>query len=201
MKLHDDKEELRSLSTEISRRHDDRYYDRWEYVDEELNDKRRELLHSFNYTFAKYLRNLITDWITDWEEVWKVDEGPLFSDAWEEDANLNINLEQHQAAEQNMMQWLTDRNEQGKAPSEIEYTEQFNYHEMFYYLFKFKTDPSENWMLGVSGGFKAGSLKPCGHTFSDMRPYCEETQVKDAIQMVDHVVECWKERNRRFDRR
>ena len=52
-------------------------------------------------------------------------------------------------------------------------------------------------MLGVSGGFEAGSLKPCGHTFSDMRPYCEETFVKDAVQMIDRVVECWKEREKR----
>lgn len=110
-----------------------------------------------------------------------------------------MNVNQLQAAEQNMIEWLADPHELGKAPSKIECTGQFEYREMNYYLFKFKTGILGKWLMGVSGGFEGDSLEPCGHTFSDMNPYNEETAVQEAIQIIGQIVAYWQEQARLFD--
>ena len=77
-----------------------------------------------------------------------------------------MNLAQMEAAKKNMVIWLSDPHELGRAPRKIEYAGNFELHDMRYYFFKFKTGLLGPWLIGVSGGYESDTtLEPCGHTF------------------------------------
>ncbi len=100
--------------------------------------------------------------------------------------------EQLLAARENMVAWLSHPNELGRVPSEIECTDEFDYEELRYYVFKFKKWKLGKWFVGISGGFEKGSLVPCGHTFSDFQIYDEKTAREECIKMVRNIMEYWK---------
>ena len=62
--------------------------------------------------------------------------------------------EQLLAARENMVAWLSHPNELGRVPSEIECTDEFDYEELRYYVFKFK-----KWKLGNGLSVSVEDLK------------------------------------------
>ena len=104
-----------------------------------------------------------------------------------------MNQQQLDAARENMIEWLADPQELGKAPDRTECAGQFEYREMTYYIFKFKTGIFGKWLLGVCGGFEEDELEPCGHTYSEMQPYHEASAQQDCIKMIDKIVAYWQQ--------
>ena len=95
---------------------------------------------------------------------------------------------QLEAAVRNMASWLADPHELGKMPRSIEFVGSFMLYEMKYYVFRFKPGVFGKWLVGVCGGFEEGSLEPCGHTFSEMKPYeDDEKAVYHCADMVKKV--------------
>lgn len=99
----------------------------------------------------------------------------------------NMDNRQREAALAAMTAWLSHPQELGHEPAEIECTGTFVLHDMTYYIFKYKDTKDSEWLLGVNGGYEEDSLSDCGHTFSEMEPYEEETAVKDATALVEMV--------------
>ena len=109
-----------------------------------------------------------------------------------------MNQQQLNAAMANMREWLSDPQELGKAPSKMECAGQFEYREMTYYIFKFKTGLLGKWLLGVCGGFEDDEPEPCGHTYSEMQPYNEAAAQQDCIKMIDKIVAYWQRQAQNF---
>ena len=100
-----------------------------------------------------------------------------------------MNKEQLNAATEAMIEWLAHPAELGKAPAKIECAGEFNLHEMHYYIFKYKKSALGKWLLGICGGYEDDELENCGHVFSEMEEYHEETAEEDAIALVEYVRE------------
>ena len=109
-----------------------------------------------------------------------------------------MNTKQLQAAQENMVNWLIDPHELGKKPYKIECVGEFELHDMHYYIFRFKPGMFSGWLLGVSGGFEDDSLEPCGHTFSDMKPYNAATAQNECIEMIEKIRAYWMEQARKY---
>ena len=109
-----------------------------------------------------------------------------------------MNFDQMKAAEQAMIDWLSDPHELGKKPNKIEYAGNFDLNDMHYYIFKFKPGIFGKWLVGVCGGFEDDDLEPCGHTFSDMKEYDSQTAKNECIAMVERIMEYWKEQAAKF---
>ena len=109
-----------------------------------------------------------------------------------------MNNKQVTAAQESMIKWLSNPQELGKAPSKIECVGQFEYNDMQYYIFKFKTGILGKWLVGVSGGFEDDDLEPCGHTFSEMKNYDERTAQNDCIAMIEKIIVYWKSQAQQF---
>jgi len=105
-----------------------------------------------------------------------------------------MNQEQLHAAQEAMAAWLSDEHELGRRPSKMECTGEFEFNGMRYYMFKYKAGVLGKWMIGVCGGFEDDDLEPCGHTFSEMKPYNEATAKEDCIAMVELIMAYWRER-------
>lgn len=76
-------------------------------------------------------------------------------------------MNQKELAKMEMVKWLSDPNELGKAPAKIDITNVLNYLGMRYYILKFKKNSLDfKWLLGVCGGYENESLEHCGHVFS-----------------------------------
>jgi len=103
-----------------------------------------------------------------------------------------MNNEQLDAARQSMINWLSHPRELGKAPAGIEYADSFEIEDMHYYIFKFRAEPSEKWLVGVAGGFEEDDLEPCGHTFSDMKEYDPATARAECTAIVERIMNYWK---------
>ena len=103
-----------------------------------------------------------------------------------------MNEKQLNAATQAMVKWLSDKHELGKAPNKMECAGVFDYHEMHYYIFKYKVSIFGKWLVGVCGGFEGDDLMPCGHIFSERQIYNETTAQSDCIKMIEMVMEYWK---------
>ncbi len=103
-----------------------------------------------------------------------------------------MNSKQVEAAREAMIAWLSDPQELGKAPSRIECAGQFDHNDMHYYIFRFKTGAFGKWLVGVSGGFEDDDLEPCGHTYSELKPYQEVTARDDCLGMVKKVIAYWQ---------
>ena len=99
---------------------------------------------------------------------------------------------QKKAAEAAMIKWLANPAELGKAPKKIECMGEFVLHGMIYYIFRYKKTALGKWLLGVSGGYEVGEMEHCGHVFSEMQPYDEQTAQEHAIAMVEMIRSFWK---------
>ena len=109
-----------------------------------------------------------------------------------------MNIKQHEAAQENMLEWLADPHELGKKPHKIECAGEFELHEMHYYIFKFKPGLLSQWLVGVSGGFEGDDLEPCGHTFSDMKKYNRATAQNDCIEIIERIRAYWMEQAKKY---
>ncbi len=105
-----------------------------------------------------------------------------------------VDEDQLEAALDNMVRWIASPQELKKIPKKIQCEGVFQYMDMNYYIFKFKMSTFGKWMLGVSGGYEGNSLEPCGHTYSDMKEYDEDTAYDDCIAMIDRIVAYWKKK-------
>ena len=74
----------------------------------------------------------------------------------------------------------------------------FEFHEMHYYIFKFKAGLLSPWLLGVSGGYEGDNLTPCGHTFSDMKKYQAAAAQKDCMETIERIRAYWMEQAKNF---
>lgn len=102
-----------------------------------------------------------------------------------------MNVEQMNAAKEQMIAWLSHPNELGKEPSKIECAGSFELYEMTYYIFKYKKSAFGKWLLGVAGGYEKDSLDNCGHIFSNMEEYKEENAKDEAVKMVEMIRQYW----------
>ncbi len=103
---------------------------------------------------------------------------------------------QQEAAKSAMIRWLANPAELGKAPKKIEPAGEFQLHGMTYYIFKFKKSTFGKWLVGVSGGYEAGSMEHCGHVFSEFWEYSEQTAQQQAIDMVEAIRSFWMDQAR-----
>lgn len=98
---------------------------------------------------------------------------------------------QQQAAKDAMVNWLANEHELGKAPARIECVKEFDLHDLHYYVFRYKKGMFGDWLLGVCGGYEGDELEHCGHVFSDMEKYEEQTAVEKSIEMVERIRAYW----------
>lgn len=111
-----------------------------------------------------------------------------------------MDLKQRDAAQKNMAEWLVHSRELGKKPSKIECVGEFELHEMRYFIFKFKTAPLSQWLVGVSGSYEGDDLEPCGHTLSDMKKYNAATAQDDCVEMIERIRAYWMEQAKKYAR-
>lgn len=102
-----------------------------------------------------------------------------------------MNQIQMEAAKKAMIEWLSDPQELGRAPSKIEYAKEFDLHDLHYYIFKFKKGLFGDWLLGVCGGYEAEELEHCGHVFSNFEKYDEQTCIEVSQKMVEDIRNYW----------
>ena len=98
-----------------------------------------------------------------------------------------MNKLQSAHALENMINWLQHPSELGKKPGKIEITFDFELDNMTYYVFKYKKSLLGKWLIGVCGGYENDELENCGHVFSEMQPYNEQSAKEDAIKLVYDV--------------
>lgn len=104
-----------------------------------------------------------------------------------------MNKQQLAHAEEEMINWLSHPAELGKAPSKIECAKEFDYNGLHYYIFRYKKSALGKWLLGVCGGYEGDELEHCGHVFSEMEEYSDNTAEGNAIKLIEYVINCWKE--------
>ncbi|MDE7327129.1 MAG: DUF4261 domain-containing protein [Lachnospiraceae bacterium] len=107
-----------------------------------------------------------------------------------------MNTEQRDAAQQEMIRWLSGPLELGREPAQIECVGTFKLRGLCYYIFRFKKNAGSRWTLGVCGGYKDGSLEHCGHIFSEPEEYGEVDAAKRSAHLVKRVNQYWKEQAR-----
>ena len=98
---------------------------------------------------------------------------------------------QRQAALASMLAWLQDDQVLKQEPEHIECQKEFDLHNLHYYIFRFKEQGKEEWMLGVCGGYEKRDIEHCGHVFSRYQEYREETALEDAIEIVEFLRDYW----------
>ena len=103
-------------------------------------------------------------------------------------------LNQSENAMNEMINWLSDKNELGRKPSKIECTKKFIYNKMVYYIFKFKIGLFDNWLFGVCGGYEPDELTHCGHLYSNYQAYNQATEIDDAIKIIEYIMAYWQKR-------
>lgn len=97
-------------------------------------------------------------------------------------------MNQAEAARRAMAEWLADEHELGSMPECLEQTQEFDLHDLHYYIFRYKpTRNHPDWLLGVAGGYEKDALDHCGHVFSEMEVYQEANAVDQAIALVEQV--------------
>lgn len=111
-----------------------------------------------------------------------------------------MNQKQYEAALASMLEWLEDPHELGAKPYKTEYVDLFEYNGMTYYIFRFRPRLFSRWLLGVAGGFEGDETEPCGHTWSDFQPYTESSAKEQCIQMIERIMDYWKEQARLYQK-
>lgn len=109
---------------------------------------------------------------------------------------MSKSLEQKsaQAAIDDMVHWLSDEHELGKAPAKIEVAGEFDYDDCHYFILKYKEKVLGKWMVGVCGVDEDGT--PCGHTFSEFEKYEAATAQEKCVAMIEYLKSYWKNRAR-----
>lgn len=102
-----------------------------------------------------------------------------------------MNKEQMNTAQEAMVEWLSHPGELGKKPSKIECAGTFELYDMTYYMFKYKKSIVGKWLLGVCGGYEQDCMENCGHVFSQMEEYDEQTAIEKSKEMIETVREYW----------
>lgn len=100
---------------------------------------------------------------------------------------------QEEMAKQAMVKWLSDESELGKAPFKIECVNEFDLHNLHYYVFRFKKSLLGEWLLGVCGGYEQDGLEHCGHIYSEMEKYNSATAIVSCQKMVEMIRKYWME--------
>lgn len=108
-----------------------------------------------------------------------------------------MNKKQMEATELAMINWLADPEELGKAPAKIECVDEFDLHDLHYYVFRFKKGVFSNWLVGVCGGYEENSYDHCGHVYSQMDKYDRQTAVDLCIEMVEKIRAYWMQEAQR----
>lgn len=101
---------------------------------------------------------------------------------------------QRQAALEDMKNWLSHPGELGREPARIELADEFELHDLHYYIFKYKKTVLGKWLLGVCGGYEPGGTEHCGHVFSEMEPYNPGNAREKAAAMVEMIRQYWMDR-------
>jgi hypothetical protein len=97
-------------------------------------------------------------------------------------------------SKEEMIRWLSHKNELGKKPAKIECTQRFIYNDMAYYIYRFKKGFLSNWMIGICGGYETEECSHCGHLFSQYQPYNETTEKEDSIKIIEMIMDYWRKR-------
>ena len=105
-----------------------------------------------------------------------------------------MNEIQMRAASEAMTEWLSHPQELGRAPAKIECAGEFDLYDMHYYIFRYKKTSMGEWLIGVCGGYEGDGTEHCGHVFSEMEPYEEDTALEKAVALVETVRQFWMER-------
>lgn len=98
---------------------------------------------------------------------------------------------QMQQATKVMIEWLSSEQELGKKPAKIECVKEFDLYDLHYYVFRYKKGVFGEWLLGVCGGYEPDTLEHCGHVFSNMEKYVEQTAIEKSIEMVENIRAYW----------
>lgn len=127
----------------------------------------------------------------------------FIDEAWEKrppySKKPSTSYKQFMAACVNMTDWLADPHELGKKPRGLSCETKFLYNDMTYYGFKFKKGLFGGWLLGVAGGFEGDDVEPCGHTYSEYKPFNKDTAKDDCIAMIEKIMNYWKEQAKNFE--
>ena len=89
-----------------------------------------------------------------------------------------MNEIQMRAASEAMAEWLSHPQELGRVPAKIECAGEFDLYDMHYYIFRYKKTSMGEWLIGVCGGYEGDGTEHCGHVFSEMEPYEEDTALE-----------------------
>lgn len=98
-----------------------------------------------------------------------------------------------------MSEWLAHPQELGRIPAKMECVGDFELHEMKYYLFKYKKNALGKWLLGVCGGYEGEELEHCGHVYSEMEEYREDTALEKGKAMVEMMRSYWMEQGQKAE--
>lgn len=112
-----------------------------------------------------------------------------------------MNTKQMQAAKIAMIEWLSHPQELGKAPVKIECVGNIDLHEMTYYIFKYKKTSFGKWLLGVCGGYEGDGGEHCGHVYSEMEEYDEDSAVEKATEMIEKLRSYWMDQAKQHEER
>ncbi|MCX4347893.1 MAG: DUF4261 domain-containing protein [Lachnospiraceae bacterium] len=104
-----------------------------------------------------------------------------------------MDTEQRDAAQIEMIRWLSGPLELGREPAQIECVGTFELQALCYYIFRYKKHVNSKWTLGVCGGYENGAVEHCGHIFSEPEEYGDEDIAKRASHLVKRVHQYWEE--------
>lgn len=102
-----------------------------------------------------------------------------------------MNKQQMEQGRQYLIEWLSDKQELGKAPAKIEYTFEFDRNDLHYYVYRFKKGLMGKWMIGICG-FDGDDMENIGHVFSGMDEYEENGAPELAQHMAQFLYEYWR---------
>ena len=145
--------------------------------------------------YAYYYLNMPEQAEKSFERVLESDSGNedarKFLDRVREEINESekIKPRQDNASLAEMVKWLSHESELGHLPAEIELAGEFDFHDLHYYIYKYKKSSGGPWLLGVAGGYGRRNLNHCGHVFSGMEEYFSETAEEKAIALVEMLRE------------
>ena len=100
-------------------------------------------------------------------------------------------MDQKENAIESMKEWLCHENEFGKNPAKIEIVDEFDLHDLHYYILKFKKSLLSSWLVGVCGGYERDNDEHCGHVYSEFKTYNIQTAKQDCVDMVEMIRDYW----------
>ena len=105
---------------------------------------------------------------------------------------------QRETAKKAMNRWIAANGKLGKVPFQTEYATEFDLHNLHYYVFRFQENMKSEWMLGVSGGYEEELQEENGHVFSAFQKYKKETEIEDAVKIVETIRAYWMKETKRL---